>query len=297
MVCDSMSHSPSGTSARRWRACGRGRRYLGWLLSQRERIRRPVGSTEIAVREYPPGEDEIIAAFLKDLNQKRGAHYAIIAKPDAIERNRPAVDYIIADRERSPEVAIEVSRTWRSEEAGKEDADWWKWVQRVRDLVRGQVPGAFRIATPMTIPTGFPPEPFAADLIVQLCKEQARLAALHLDNNRGAFLVIQGIEVFVTYAGDGSDLSPSRRLSNDEGRSFPRHFERLLERKSGKLKEQKETGWETWLVVYNTFWTAMSPHEVREIVLQALGKVHDHIDHVGIVSGDPPDDAWVAWIR
>jgi len=47
-------------------------------------------------------------------------------------------------------------------------------------------------------------------------------------------------------------------------------------------------------VVYNTFWTAMSPHEVREIVLQALSKAHDHIDHVGIASGDPPDDAWVA---
>ena len=247
----------------------------------------PVGSTEIAVREYPPGEDEIIAAFLKDLNQKRGAHYAIIAKPDAVERNRPAVDYIIADPELPPKIAVEVSRTWRSEEAAKEDADWCKWVQRVSDLVRGQVPGAFRIATPMTIPTGFPPEPFAADLIVQLCKEQARLAALHLDNNKGAFLTIQGIEVFVTHAGDGSDLSASRRLSNDEGRKLPRHFERLLERKSGKLGEQKQAGRQTWLVVYNTFWTAMSPHEVREIVLQALSKAHDHIDHVGIVSGDP----------
>ena len=51
------------------------------------------------MREYPPGEDEIIAAFVKDLNQKRGAHYAFIGKPDDVERNRPAVDYIIADPE------------------------------------------------------------------------------------------------------------------------------------------------------------------------------------------------------
>jgi hypothetical protein len=42
------------------------------------------------------------------------------------------VDYIIADPEHPPEVAVEVSRTWRSDEAGKEDADWWKWIQRVR---------------------------------------------------------------------------------------------------------------------------------------------------------------------
>jgi len=251
----------------------------------------------MAVTEYPPGEDEIIAAFVKDLNHKRAAHYAIIAKPDAVERNRPAVDYIIADPERLPEVAVEVSRTWRSEAAGKEDADWWKWIQQVRDLVRGQVPGALRIATPMTIPAGFPPEPFPADLIVQLGKEQVRLAALYLDNNKGAFLIIRGIEVFVTYAGGGSDLSASRRLSNDEGCNFPKHFDWLLERESGKLGEQKQAGRETWLVVYNTFWTAMSPHEVREIVLQALSKAHDHIDHVGIASGDPPDDAWVAWIR
>src|ERR1700731_1382116 len=97
------------------------------------------------------------------ISTTRAAHYAIIAKPDAVERNRPAVDYIIADAAHPPELAVEVSRTWRSDEAGEEDADWWKGVQRVRDLVRGQAPGRCRIATPMTIPAGFPPEPFAAD--------------------------------------------------------------------------------------------------------------------------------------
>jgi hypothetical protein len=56
-------------------------------------------------------------------------------------------------------------------------------------------------------------------------------------------------------------------------------------------------GRETWFVVHNISWTATSPHEVRGIVLQALGKAHDHIDRVGIVFGDPPDDVWVAWIR
>ena len=61
------------------------------------------------------------------------------------------------------EVAVEVPRTWRSEEAGKEDADWWKWVQRVRDLVRGPVARTFRIATPMIV------------------WQQSRLAALHID--------------------------------------------------------------------------------------------------------------------
>ena len=256
-----------------------------------------VGSTEIAVREYPPGEDEIIAAFVKDLNHKRRAHYAITAKPDAVERNRPAVDYIIADPEHPPEVAVEVSRTWRSDEAGKEDADWWKWVQGVRDRVRGQVPGAFRVATPMTIPAAFPPEPFADELVVILRRQRSHLVALYRDNNKGAFFTIRGMEIFVTYAGDGSDLSPSRRLSNDEGRNVPKHFERLLERKSGKLKEQKDTGRETWLVVYNTFWTAMSHQDIREVVLRALTKAHEHIDHIGIVSGDPPDDAWVVWVR
>ena len=43
------------------------------------------------------------------------------------------------------EVAVEVPRTWRSEEAGKEDADWWKWVQRVRDLVPVGWPARFEL--------------------------------------------------------------------------------------------------------------------------------------------------------
>jgi hypothetical protein len=67
--------------------------------------------------------------------------------------------------------------------------------------------------------------------------------------------------------------------------------------KSDKLKAHKEGGRETWLAVYNTFWTAMPLHDVRDFVLEALAPEYAHIDHFGVVSGDPPDDAWLITIR
>ncbi len=79
--------------------------------------------------------------------------------------------------------------------------------------------------------------------------------------------------------------------------SSPSTVKRLVAKKNEKLKRHKQAGRETWLVAYNTFWTAMSPFDVQDAVLAALGPEHDHIDHVGVVSGDPPDDAWLATIR
>jgi hypothetical protein len=155
----------------------------------------------------------------------------------------------------------------------------------------------FRMATPMAIPSGLRPEPFAGELINVLRAKHERLVALHRDNNKGELFTVQGIEVFVSYAGEGADLAASRTLSADDGRELPEHFARLLKKKSGKIEEEKQAGREAWLVVYNTFWTAMSTHEVRAMALRLLTTDHDHIDHVGIVSGDPPDDAWVECVR
>jgi hypothetical protein len=157
--------------------------------------------------------------------------------------------------------------------------------------------GGVSNGNPMAIPSGLLPEPFAGGLINVLRAKHERLVALHRDNNKGELLTVQGIEVFVSYAGEGTDLAASRTLSTDDGRELPEHFARLLGKKSGKIKEEKQAARETWFVVYNTFWTAMSPQDVREVVLRALTKAHEHIDHIGIVSGDPPDDAWVAWVR
>jgi hypothetical protein len=41
----------------------------------------------------------------------------------------------------------------------------------------------------------------------------------------------------------------------------------------------------------------MSPFDVQETVLAALGPEQAHIDYFGVVSGDPPDDAWLNTIR
>ncbi len=249
------------------------------------------------MKTYPPSQEEVVAAFLKAFNGKRGTRYEVVARPDEVERTLPDIDYILRDDAHPPEVAVEVSSTWRSEDAGKEDADWWIWVQGLREDVRGRLPGRFRVSTPMRIPPRLAVEPFADALVEVAHRERERLAQLHLEG-KGAYFSVCDVRVFLSYAGgDGSDIGFGRILSDEDGQELPEHVKRLVAKKSPKLRPHKEAGRETWLVVYNTFWTAMSPVKVRDIVLAALGPEHCHVDHFGIIAGDPPDDAWLDIIR
>jgi hypothetical protein len=34
------------------------------------------------MKKYPPSQDEVIEAFIRALNQERGARYVVVAKPD-----------------------------------------------------------------------------------------------------------------------------------------------------------------------------------------------------------------------
>jgi hypothetical protein len=248
------------------------------------------------MERYPPSQGEVLDAFIKALNTQRRAKYEIVGKPDEVERNVAEVDYILRDHSRPPEIAAEVSSTWRSDGAGKEDADWLKWAEAVRERVRGKAPAEFRISTPMSIPRDLKADDFAAALVEILGREHQGLERLHR-SARGARFPVCGIDVFLSYAREGSDISFGRMLSESDGSEFPEHVKRLVAKKSEKLKRHKEAGRETWLVVYNTFWTAMSPSDVRDAIIAALGPEHAHIDHFGVIAGDPPDDAWLDTIR
>jgi hypothetical protein len=248
------------------------------------------------MERYPPSQDEVLGAFIKALNAERRASYAIVDRPDKTERNRPEVDYLLRDAARGPDIAAEVSSTWRSDGAGKEDADWTTWVDAVRARVRGSVPGEFLLSTPMRIPRELSADDFAAALVEILRRERPSLERLWR-SGKGAYFTVCGIDVLLTYSREGSDISCGRLLSERDGREFPDHVSRLVAKKSEKIKRHKEAGRETWLVVYNTFWPAMKPSDVKAVVLAALGAEHGHIDHFGVVGGNPPDDAWLTTIR
>ena len=123
------------------------------------------------MEKYPPSQAEVLDAFIRALNVERRANYVIAGRPDEVERNLAEVDYILRDSARSAEIAAEVSSTWRSDVAGKEDADWLAWAEAVRGLVRGVAPAEFRISTPMTIPRDLKPDDFAQRLVEVLGRE------------------------------------------------------------------------------------------------------------------------------
>jgi hypothetical protein len=54
---------------------------------------------------------------------------------------------------------------------------------------------------------------------------------------------------------------------------------------------------ETWIVIFNTMGIAMSPFDAERIVEQECGLRHEHVSHIALVVGNPPDDVWVQVVR
>ena len=70
---------------------------------------------------YPPTQDAVIGAFLRWVNTDRDAAYEITKRPDETNRSEKDIDYVLTDPKRTPEIAVEVSSVWRSEEAGRSE--------------------------------------------------------------------------------------------------------------------------------------------------------------------------------
>lgn len=246
---------------------------------------------------YPPPQDDVLQTFVEWINAARRGNYAVAQRPDRSERNRQEIDYVLRDSVTGHEIAVEVSSTWRSRDAGREDAEWLRWTEKVRAVIRNKIPGQFRVSTPLRIPRQLLPEEFAKSLEELLTQKVADIETLGREGKQ-LMARVQGIDVHVAHANrSGNDIMFGRQLPDAETRDFPDRVREILAAKAPKLKKHKEAGRETWLVVYNTFWTATSPNEVAQAFLRWLGPDYGHIDHFGVVSGNPPSDSWMIPIR
>lgn len=250
-----------------------------------------------SVRNYPPRQDAVIETFLKLLNEKRGTSYVITDRPDASERRETEIDYVVTDYRYKSEIAVEVSSIWRSSTAGKEDNDWGRFTQRVEELSRGRLPGKFYVYTNLRIPRGLDVQTFSDELVQLIVRNDSSLTPLSNDG-RGLTFRLCGMDLFVAKGTTKeSEISFARRGEDSITLNFPEFVMAILAKKSSKLKRHKELGRETWLVVYNTIWPLISPFECQRIISEQLSPNHDHIDHIGVVAGNPPDDAWLIDIR
>lgn len=247
------------------------------------------------VKKYPPDPADVLEGFRRWLNTERQANYIVVAQPDEVNRSSKDIDYVLEDRTRPPEVAVEVSSLWRSGEAGGEDDYFAKWFARVQARVQGQVAGTFHIGMPIRVPDGLDPTRFADDLLVVIDREKAALAAVSREG-KGLFLDVQGIRVLLTIVLPNGARIDYARFKPDVSQ-FPKRVKTMLGEKAPKLRPYKAQGMETWIVVYNTAWTIMTPLDTQRVVASLLGPEHAHVDHVGICIADPPDDGWMIVVR
>lgn len=163
--------------------------------------------------------------------------------------------------------------------------------------LQGKVRGEFGVITAIRVPDGMEGLQFAGELVNVIQERDAELDGLS-PRGMGIHMQVLGMETSIAkHKPDGSEVSFGRRRPEDATEDFPRRVTEMLRTRGAKLKQHKQMGRETWLVAYNTFWTAMSQFEVKSAIVAGLGAEHDHIDHVAVIAGNRPDDAWVQVVR
>jgi hypothetical protein len=249
------------------------------------------------MEKYPPSQAEVIETFLKWLNAERNGEFLIVERPDQTERVRREIDYLLRGGRTGQEIAVEVSSVWRSKDAGSVDQYWLQWTERVRQATKGKVQGHFAVTTPIRVPDRMDAPQFAAEFVRVIREQGSELDRLS-PRRMGINVQVCAMDVFIAkHKPEGSDVTFGRRLPEGATEEFPKRVSEIFRTRGEKLRHHKKMGRETWLVAYNTFWTAMSDFEVRSAILASLGPQNSHIDHVAVVEGDPPDDAWVEVIR
>ena len=116
-------------------------------------------------RQYPPGENDVLACFLAWLAQGGAGRYQVESRPDQEERNARAYDYNCVNPDTNVRIAVEVTSAWRHEEAGSEDAAWVRWRRRFGELVNGNVDGEYHASVEIGLPTRVTPEEAATEML------------------------------------------------------------------------------------------------------------------------------------
>jgi hypothetical protein len=148
------------------------------------------------VTRYPPQQSDVLQTFVEWLNATRSGDYVIARRPDLTERTRPDIDYVLTNSATGRKIAVEVSSTWRSQDAGREDAEWLRWTEHVRALVRGKIPGQFRVSTPLRISRDLRPDQFAESLGELLRQKGGDIEAVGAQG-KYVRIQVQGIDVNV----------------------------------------------------------------------------------------------------
>ncbi len=247
------------------------------------------------MKKYPPEQGKVFKGFLKWFEGERKIliQDKDIERPDEKSRNREEIDYLV----QRCKFAIEVSSAWRSEAAGKEDRDWAEVTEEVEAQLRGRAPGRCHVFTELRLPVGVTAEAFSSGLLVSLRGREAELKRIGA-MGKGLEIEVCGVKCFVSMFGNGNDVSFGRRIRNEDLNEYKAFIRRIIRKKSPRLRRYKvEEKDETWLVLYNTMWPVFSPHQIKELILAELTNEHEHIDHIAIVAGNPPEDCWVDVVR
>jgi hypothetical protein len=241
----------------------------------------------MAERAYPPSARGVLAVLLQWLEKEDLGSYVVTAQPDKEERNAKACDYVCVEQRSGTRIAVEVTSTWRGDAAGAEDAHWARWTRDVAHVAKGRIVGEYSVTTPIAIPKGCDSARFAGALLDALSRTEWP------GEDRLVPVTVDGLELSVSRHGaSGSEIEFVRFAPIEFEMAALEFLSSLSERKCSQLEKWKPQGVTTYLLVYNTYWPLMSPWDMRQLVARVDSTISRVVDHLVVVSGNPPDDAW-----
>ena len=243
-------------------------------------------------KQYPliPSEDDCCSAFCRWYANEYGVDLIVKSRPDEMERNARAIDCLLAPRsnaaDSSEELALEISSIFRHVSAGREDRALVDLQEEFDRAFSDLSPSPIIIlAQDPHIKLNF--RNISGDLNALLGSPAAERTC---GPAQDGFTVLGGARCLIQWRDVEARPTAMRMAPPTTLDEVAESCRKVLSQKSGTLAEMKPR--HTWLLVYNTAWTLLGDDPVQDVFRAKRAAVGSPPDHLLLLSGNPPDDAW-----
>lgn len=217
-----------------------------------------------------PDQDTVAQDLIQYLN-RTGHQWAIVARPDQADRTRPRWDYTLKDAGTEECLALEVTSSRRTEDAGLVDATWSRVIlDEVKTLVQAAISGNFLVSTPerieATAVTRSAVISNISSLIIRLCQSGLQRCADLANTPHGDVRI--SINRGACPAGDVGFIRIPEQESYEQ--SSAQELERILLNKNDQLEAILQERLVPYIIIWNENAALVDPTDLARSAYQII---------------------------